>query len=60
MKTQQPKQHLHYQNICGTLVRTDGFLKWYCPDCGEYGESKAVLAKCPLCKSEKSSKSKPS
>jgi len=41
---------MHYKNIGGMLVRTNGMLHWRCPVCKETGESKVVLVACPKCK----------
>ena len=43
------KQKLHYENMCGLLLRRDGVLRWRCPDCKAEGESEQVLRVCPEC-----------
>lgn len=40
-------QRLRYENICGMLVRRDGWLHWRCPDCGRRGRTRRVRKTCP-------------
>jgi hypothetical protein len=42
-------QKLHYENVCGVLLRTGGLLSWSCPDCARTGTSEEVLERCPEC-----------